>query len=150
MSKFTEAKLEAAIVELLQLGGCKHVSGETVSWQVNQALAQYSKADSSNFKEIEQFIVEDFTDGIIDLFHALKKEKKSFGDLGIDFGKKALYGTPMTLAIKYDFEHPEDKLLYFAREVKKVVDDKSRFTDWNELCKEIFEQAENFKKTSWR
>lgn len=80
----------------------------------------------------------------------------------------------MALAIKYDFEYPEDKLLSLAKEVKKVVDDKSRFTDWNErddikaelkvelilllakhkyppvdrdeVYKEIFEQAENFKK----
>lgn len=38
----------------------------------------------------------------------------------------------MALAIKYDFEYPEDKLLNLAKEVKKVVDDKSRFSDWNE------------------
>lgn len=119
-------------------------------------------------------VLEDFTDEIIDLFHALKKEKESFGDLGIDFEEKAFYDILMALAIKYDFEYPEDKLLSLAKEVKKVVDDKSRFTDWNErddikaelkvelilllakhkyppvdrdeVYKEIFEQAENFKK----
>lgn len=119
-------------------------------------------------------VLEDFTDEIIDLFHALKKEKESFGDLGIDFEEKAFYDILLALAIKYDFEYPEDKLLSLAKEVKKVVDDKSRFTDWNErddikaelkvelilllakhkyppvdrdeVYKEIFEQAENFKK----
>lgn len=119
-------------------------------------------------------VLEDFTDEIIDLFHALKKEKESFGDLGIDFEEKAFYDILMALAIKYDFDYPEDKLLNLAKEVKKVVDDKSRFTDWNErddikaelkvelilllakhkyppvdrdeVYKEIFEQAENFKK----
>lgn len=119
-------------------------------------------------------VLEDFTDEIIDLFHALKKEKESFGDLGIDFEEKAFYDILLALAIKYDFDYPEDKLLSLAREVKKVVDDKSRFTDWNErddikaelkvelilllakhkyppvdrdeVYKEIFEQAENFKK----
>lgn len=30
-------------------------------------------------------VLEDFTDEIIDLIHALKKEKASFADLGIDF-----------------------------------------------------------------
>jgi len=119
-------------------------------------------------------VLEDFTDDIIELFHALKKEKKSFGDLGIDFEEKAFYDILMALAIKYDFEYPENKLLSLAKEVKKVVDDKSRFTDWNErddikaelrveltlllakhkylpvdrdgVYKEVFEQAENFKK----
>ena len=78
------------------------------------------------------------------------------------------------LTIKYDFEYPEDKLLNLSKEVKKVVDDKAKYTDWSqrddikaelkvhliilladhgyppvdrdEVYKEIFEQAENFKK----
>lgn len=78
------------------------------------------------------------------------------------------------LTVKYDFEYPEDKLLVLAKEVKKVFDDKARYTDWSrrediraelkadliillaehdyppvdrdEVYKEIFEQAENFKK----
>lgn len=119
-------------------------------------------------------VLEDFTDEIIDLFHALKKEKESFGILGIDFEEKAFYDILKSLTIKYDFEYPEDKLLNLSKEVKKVVDDKAKYTDWNqredikaelkvalilllakngyppvdrdEVYKEIFEQAENFKK----
>ena len=119
-------------------------------------------------------VLEDFTDEIIDLFHALKKEKESFADLGIDFEEKAFYDILKSLAHKYDFEYPEDKLLHLAKEVKTVVDDKAKYTDWSrrddikaelkvdliillaengyppvdrdEVYKEIFEQAENFKK----
>ncbi len=119
-------------------------------------------------------VLEDFTDEIIDLFHALKKEKESFSDLGIDFEEKAFYDILKALAVKYDFEYPEDKLLKLSKEVKKVVDDKAKYTDWSqrddikaelkvalilllakndyppvdrdEVYKEIFEQAENFKK----
>lgn len=36
-------------------------------------------------------VLEDFTDEIIDLYQALKKEKESFADLGIDFEEKAFY-----------------------------------------------------------
>ncbi|MCT7909259.1 type I restriction endonuclease subunit R [Arcobacter lacus] len=119
-------------------------------------------------------VLNDFTDEIIDLYHALQKEKESFGDLGIDFEEKAFYDILKTIAIKYDFSYPEDKLLALSKEVKIVVDDKSKYTDWNiredikaelkvdlimllakhgyppitkdEVFKEIFEQAENFKK----
>ena len=77
---------------------------------------------------------------------------------------------------KYDFTYPEDKLIELAKVVKQVVDDKTRYTDWSkrddikaelkvdlimllaewgyppvdrdEVYKEIFEQAENFKKYS--
>ncbi|MFY4808562.1 type I restriction endonuclease subunit R [Aliarcobacter butzleri] len=119
-------------------------------------------------------VLDDFTDEIIDLYYALQKEKESFVDLGIDFEEKAFYDILKTIAIKYDFSYPEDKLMALSKEVKIVVDDKSKYTDWNiredikaelkvdlimllskhgyppitkdEVFKEIFEQAENFKK----
>ncbi len=119
-------------------------------------------------------VLEDFTDEIFDLIGALKREKESFVDLGIDLEEKAFYDILKALTHKYDFEYLEDKLLRLAKEVKTVVDDKARYTDWSqrddikaelkadliillaengyppvdrdEVYKEIFEQAENFKK----
>lgn len=119
-------------------------------------------------------VLEDFSDEIINLYHELQKEMSSFGDLGIDFEEKALYDILKSLALKYDFEYPEEQLIELSKAVKTVVDDKARYTDWNqrddikaelqvdliillaeygyppvdrdEVYKEIFEQAENFKK----
>ena len=119
-------------------------------------------------------VLEDFTDEIIDLLQALKTEKASFADLGIGFEEKAFYDILKSLAVKYDFTYPEDKLIALSKAVKDTVDDKARYTDWNqrddiraelkvdlilllaeygyppvdrdEVYKEIFEQAENFKK----
>ncbi|MCD6432843.1 MAG: type I restriction endonuclease subunit R, partial [Sulfurimonas sp.] len=121
-------------------------------------------------------VLEDFTDEIIDLYHSLQKEKESFVDMDIGFEEKAFYDILKSIAHKFDFDYPEDKLINLAREVKKVVDDKTSYTDWNnrddikaelkvdliillaendyppitkdEVFKEIFEQAENFKKYS--
>ena len=87
---------------------------------------------------------------------------------------KAFYDILKKLAFQYNFTYPEDKLLTLAAEVKLVVDDKVKYTDWSqradikaelkvelilvlarhgyppvdrdEVYKEIFEQAENFKK----
>ena len=83
-------------------------------------------------------------------------------------------GITISLAHKYDFTYPEDKLLELSKEVKEIIDDKAKYTDWNkredikaelqfdlmvlldewgyppidrrEVYKEIFEQAENFKR----
>lgn len=77
-------------------------------------------------------VLEDFTDEIIDLIQALKKEKAFFADLGIDFEEKPFYDILKGLAHKYDFDYPEDNLLHFSREVKLVVEDKARYTDWNQ------------------
>ena len=119
-------------------------------------------------------VLEDFTDEIIDLLQALKKEKESFADLGIDFEEKAFYDILKSISVKYDFSYPDDKLIALSKAVKVIVDDKTKYTDWNrrddiraglkvdlilvlaefgyppvandEVYKEIFEQAENFKK----
>ena len=119
-------------------------------------------------------VLDDFAGEIVDLFHALKREKESFGEMGIDFEEKAFYDILKAIKVKYDFDYQEDKLIALAKEVKIVVDDKAKYTDWSqrtdikaelkadlvlllakngyppithdELYKEIFEQAENFKR----
>jgi type I restriction enzyme, R subunit len=77
-------------------------------------------------------VLEDFSVEIIDLIQALKKERDSFADLGIDLEEKAFYDILKGLMVKYDFTYPEDKLLALAKAVKLVVDDKVRYTDWNQ------------------
>ncbi|MDC0239333.1 type I restriction endonuclease subunit R [Candidatus Thioglobus sp.] len=118
-------------------------------------------------------VLEEFTDEIIDLYHELKKDMDSFLEMGIDFEEKAFYDILKSLTVKYDFFYADDKLIDLAQKVKQVVDDKAKYTDWNnrndikaelkvdliillakhnyppvdrdEVYKEIFEQAENFK-----
>ncbi|OED40999.1 type I restriction endonuclease [Endozoicomonas sp. (ex Bugula neritina AB1)] len=119
-------------------------------------------------------VLEDFSDEILDLMADLRREMSSFDDMGITFEEKAFFDILMSLAKKYDFTYPEDKLVELSQAVKEVVDNKAKFPDWNnradikaslkvdlilllakfgyppvsrdEVYKEIFEQAENFKK----
>jgi type I restriction enzyme R subunit len=118
-------------------------------------------------------VLEDFTDEIMTMIQNLKAEQSSFKDMGIDFEEKAFYDILKSLTIKYDFAYPNDKLITLSKAVKTVVDDKAKYTDWSkredikaelkvglivllakhgyppvdrdEVYKEIFEQAENFK-----
>lgn len=97
-----------------------------------------------------------------------------FWSWGINFEEKAFYDILKAIAEKYKFQYPEDKLITLSRAIKTIVDDKARYTDWSqrtdikaelkvaliltlddhgyppftqdEVYKEIFEQAENFKK----
>lgn len=117
---------------------------------------------------------DEITNQMMDLIYSLKDEMGSFADLGIGMEEKAFYDILKDLTIKYDFTYPEDKLLTLAKAVKAIVDDKAKYTDWSrrddikaelkvdlilvlaehgyppvdrdEVYKEIFEQAENFKK----
>jgi len=181
LEKINKIKLPNTKVKLLQqllakaIGEFKKVNkvqGVDFSKKMQTLIEKYNERDEGDVLRGE--VLEDFTDEIIDLYHALKRERESFGEMGIDFEEKAFYDILKSLAHKYDFDYPEDQLIILAQKVKKVVDDKAKYTDWNrrddiraelkvdliillaesgyppvdrdEVYKEIFEQAENFKK----
>lgn len=181
LAKIEKIKLPNTKIKLLQyllaraIGDFKKVNkikGIDFAKKFKILVERYNERKEQDVLRSE--VLEDFADEIIDLLSALKKEKESFADLGIDFEEKAFYDILKALTHKYDFEYPEDKLLSLARQVKQVVDDKAKYTDWNqredikaelkvtlillladndyppvdrdEVYKEIFEQAENFKK----
>ncbi|WP_417766302.1 type I restriction endonuclease subunit R [Spongiibacter tropicus] len=181
LAKIDKIKLPNTKIKLLQQLLAKAIEDFK---KVNKVQAQdFSKrfkalVDAYNERKEDDVLVsdvlEDFSVEIIDMIHALKDEYASFEDLGIDIEEKAFYDILKRLAVKYDFSYPEDKLLPLAQEVKAVVKDKVKYTDWNqrddikaelkvglilvlakhgyppvdrdEVYKEIFEQAENFKQ----
>lgn len=181
MAKIDKIKLPNTKIKLLQkllakaiddVKKINKITGIDFSKRLQSIVDKYNERKESDVLRSE--VLEDFTDEIIDLYYALKKEKDSFKDLGIDFEEKAFYDILKALAVKYDFSYPNDKLIQLAQKVKTVVDDKAKYTDWSkrddikaelkvdliillaendyppvdrdEVYKEIFEQAENFKK----
>lgn len=148
------------------------VKGVDFSKKMNMLVEKYNEREEKDVLRSE--VITDFSDEIINLYNDLREEMSSFSEMGIDFEEKAFYDILISLAHKYDFTYPEDKLLDLAKEVKKVIDDKAKYTDWNkredikadlqfsliilldewgyppidrdEVYKEIFEQAENFKR----
>ena len=181
MSKIDKIKLPNTKIKLLQkllakaiddVKRINKITGIDFSKRLQFIVDKYNERKEDDV--LQSRVLEDFTDEIIDLYYALKKEKDSFKDLGIDFEEKAFYDILRALAHKYDFNYPDDKLILLAQKVKLVVDDKAKYTDWSkrddikaelkvdliiilaesgyppvdrdEIYKEIFEQAENFKK----
>ncbi len=128
----------------------------------------------SRARDRQSAVLEDVASQFADLFEELKKDRKSFEDIGISFEEKAFYDILKELCKKYDFTYPEDKLIELSKAVKIIVDNQAQFPDWNkrddiksalkvdlilildkfgyppverdEVYVEIFEQAENFKK----
>ena len=181
LSKIEKIKLPHTKIKILQqllskaIGELKKVNkvkGVDFSKKMQSLVDRYNERKENDVLRSE--VLEDFTDEIIDLYYELKKEKDSFKDLGIDFEEKAFYDILKSLALKYDFDYPDEKLIDLSKKVKLVVDDKAKYTDWSkrndikaelkvdliillaendyppididEVYKEIFEQAENFKR----
>ena len=119
-------------------------------------------------------VLDDVANQLADLLHELKNERNSFENMGIDYEEKAFYDILLAVSKKYDFEYPDDKMVELSKEIKVVVDDKAKYTDWatrddikanlqvdlillldkygyppvtiDDVSKEVLEQAENFKK----
>jgi len=119
-------------------------------------------------------VLDDITQQFVDLYNSVKQDMNSFKEMWIDFEEKAFYDILKDVANKHWFTYPEDKMIELAKRCKDVVDDKSKYTDWDkkadikaelqvdlillmdefgyppvahdDVYKEIFEQAENFKK----
>lgn len=119
-------------------------------------------------------VLDDVTNQLADLIHELKAERNSFKSIGIDYEEKAFYDILLAVSKKYEFEYPEDKMIELSKEIRIVVDDKAKYTDWStredikanlqvdliilldkygyppvtidDVYKEVLEQAENFKK----
>jgi len=180
LEKIDKIKLPNTKIKMLQqmlskaIDAFKKVNklkGVDFAKQFKSLVERYN--DRSEQDVLRSEVLEDFTDEIINLYHAMRKERESFADMGIDFEEKAFYDILKALTIKYDFEYPEEKLIALARQVNIIVDDKAKYTDWSrrddikaelkvnliillaahgyppvdrdEVYKDIFEQAENVK-----
>lgn len=148
------------------------IKGVDFTKRLNALVTRYN--DRSDNAIFAQEVLDEVAKQMAELLKEVNKEKKSFKELGITYEEKAFYDILKEIAHKFGFEYPEDKLLTLSADVKKMVDDKSKYTDWanrsdikaelqmdlililakhgyppvpqDDVFKEIFEQAENFKK----
>lgn len=119
-------------------------------------------------------VLDEVANQLADLIQELKAERNSFNSIGIDYEEKAFYDILFAVSKKYEFEYPNDKMIALSKEIRAVVDDKAKYTDWStredikatlqvdliilldkygyppvtidDVYKEVLEQAENFKK----
>lgn len=119
-------------------------------------------------------VLNNVSEAIINLYKELELDRESFKELGIDFEEKSFYDILKHTSEKYNFNYPEEKIIELSKRIKDIVNDKAKYVDWakkenikaefkvsmilllaefgyppmtnDEVFKEVFEQAENFKK----
>ena len=167
--KLLQQLLARAIGEMKKVN---KVKGVNFSKKMESLVQKYNERDENDILRSE--VYEEMAEQLTNLIWDVYKEFKAGDDLGIDFEEKAFYDILKDLCVKYDFTYPEDKLIALAKSVKNLVDGQAKFPDWNkrddiksalkvglillldehgyppverdEVYKEIFEQAENYKR----
>ena len=167
--KLMEKLLRTVITDFKKVNKIK---GVDFTKRLNALVNRYN--DRSDNAVFAKEVLEEVASKMPELLKEVNKEKQSFKDLGITYEEKAFYDILKETAIKFGFEYPHEKLLTLSTAVKNMVDDKSKYTDWanrtdikaelqmdlilildehgyppvpqDEVFKEIFEQAKNFKK----
>ncbi len=169
--KLMERLLKMVISEFKKINKIK---GTDFSKRLNTLVEKYNdRSDNAIFAEE---VLNEVTNRMANLLKEINEEKQSFKALGITYEEKAFYDILKSIAQQFVFDYPEKKLLQLAAEVKSIVDDKAKYTDWatredikaelkmdlilvlaahdyppkdkkyDNTIKELFEQAENFKK----
>lgn len=134
----------------------------------------YNTRDNLQFRseEMAEF-VDDLTNQVLGILQDLEEDKGSFEQMGISYEEKAFYDILVKVRDEHGFPYADEKCLHLAKEIKKLVDDKSQYADWStrddiknqlnmdltvllykngyppewdeEVFEKVMEQAENFK-----
>ncbi len=167
--KLLQQLLAKAIGEMKKVN---KVKGIDFSKKMQTLVERYNERKEDDVLRSE--VYEEMAEHLTNLIWEVQKEFSAGDKLGIDFEEKAFYDILKELCIKYDFKYPDDKLIVLAQAVKDLVDSQAKYPDWSkrddiksalkvglillldehgyppverdEVYKDIFEQAENFKK----
>ena len=167
--KLMERLLKTVITDFKKVNKIK---GIDFSQRLNSIVEKYNdRSDNAIFADE---VLTEVATQMAELLQDVNREKQSFKNMGITYEEKAFYDILMAVATQFGFEYSSEKAKTLAGEIKKIVDDKSKYTDWaarddikselkmdlilvlseygyppvtnDAVFKHIFEQAENFKK----
>ncbi len=169
--KILEQLLKQAIGEYKKTNKIKATE---FSERLNSLIIAYN--NRFNDEDFASKVLDDVAEQLNQLFADMMEDKKSFEVMGIDFEEKAFYDILVSCAKRFNFEnqYPKEKMIELAKKVKLLVAQNVKYTDWNhrldvkaemkadlrilldengyppvpreEVFKEVFDQAENFKK----
>ncbi|MDY0138813.1 MAG: HsdR family type I site-specific deoxyribonuclease [Candidatus Izemoplasmatales bacterium] len=177
--KYPSTKLKALLYLLKKaikdFSKVNRLKGLQFSEKLKALVTKYNNRDELVLTgQVFDDVIEDISREVEKTIIEVREEAESFKALGITFEEKAFYDILKATKDKYAFDYSDEKLKDLASKIKKVVDDKSKYTDWSvrtdiknklqvdifkllkrsgyppvtnqEVYDQVFEQAENFKK----
>ena len=174
ISKFN-ALLKLLKKTIKEYGKVNKVKSMDFEEKLKIVVDKYNTRDKLVFtSEVVEDFVNNLSNELLKILKDLDEDKKSFEELGISYEEKAFYDILIKVRDDHKFVFEEGKCLILAKNIKKLVDDKSQYADffnrndiknqlnmdltvllyksgyppeWDEeVFDKVMEQAENFKK----
>lgn len=100
--------------------------------RLRTVVETYNNRDKLAFaSEVVADFINGLSDELLNILDDLQVDKTSFEALGISYEEKAFYDILVKVRDDHDFNYTNEKCLILAKEIKKLVDDKSQFADWS-------------------
>ena len=181
LTKIKELPLENTKIQILEkllkqkideFKKVNKIKGVDFSKKMKKIIEKYNTRTEIDVEKVH----DETLTAIFDLIDELKEEQNSFEKLGIDYEEKAFFDILKAVRDNHKFDYDDEKMIELCKEIKLIVADKTRYTDWlkktdikaalevdlirlldkkgyppeynKEVYNEVFEQAENFKKYS--
>lgn len=164
--------LRKAIISYGQVNKVKAIEFDE---RLHKIVEIYNTRDKLVFtSEVVSDFVNDLSDALLKIFKDLNVDKTSFEAMGITYEEKAFYDILIKVRDEHKFVFADEKCIFLAKEIKKLVDDKIQYADffnrddiknqlnmdltillykngyppeWDEeVFNKVMEQAENIKK----
>lgn len=174
VTKFN-ALLKLVKKNIATYGRSNKIKGIEFDKRLKKIVDDYNSRDKLVFvNEVVGDFVDQLSDKLIQLLRDLEDDKKSFERLGVTYEEKVFFDILIAVRDAHGFPYAKEKCLALAKEIKRLVDDKSKFADWanrtdikaqlesdlavllykhgyppewdEEVFTKIMEQTENFKK----
>jgi len=127
------------LIELLkkaikQYSKTNKLKADEFSKRMKSLVDKYNNRDTTILISNDD-VVNEFIDGITEearkILDDLCNDANEFKKMGITFEEKAFYDILKAIRDRNGFEYSEERLISLAKQVKVIVDDKSKYTDWS-------------------
>lgn len=116
-----------------EFGKTNRLKAIEFSKKLKNVIDRYNSRNTiSDVEDIIEDVVDNLSEELEKIFSDLKKEKQSFEAMDITYEEKAFYDILIAVAEKYGFKDQlaEDTYIFLAKEIQKLVGNKSKYTDW--------------------
>ncbi len=188
--KLSDVKMPATKLELLvkmlrkqikEYGKINKLAAKSFQEMLEKTIAEYherrkhltAEEAGETLEQASEDIIQIATEQALAILRQMNKNRESFRKIGLSFEEKAFYDILLSLRDQYNFEYGtdqevdgvviNDKCRALAKKVKEIIDTKSSFADWLNIClvkngyppqyspevfNKVMEQVENFEEYS--